>query len=159
MMISFASSPVKSAAASPSIFPPESQLCPLSLHLAQNQAEHGRDNSWESPHNISLENTVLTRERGDICILLCVHAFVLSYFSRVWLFAFLWTVAHQAPLSMGFSRQEHWNGLPCPPPGDLPNSGIEPTSYMFPALSDGFFTTSAIWEVRVHIQLIHIVVW
>ena len=38
----------------------------------------------------------------------------------------LWTVAHQAPLSMGFSRQEYWGGLPCPPPGDLPNPGIEP---------------------------------
>ena len=40
-----------------------------------------------------------------------------------------WTVAHQAPLSMGFSRQEHWSGLPCPPPGDLPNPGIEPVSF------------------------------
>ena len=39
-----------------------------------------------------------------------------------------WTVAHQAPLSMGFSRQEYWSGLPCPPPGDLPNPGIEPRS-------------------------------
>ena len=39
-----------------------------------------------------------------------------------------WTVAPQAPLSMGFSRQEYWSGLPCPPPGDLPNPGIEPRS-------------------------------
>ena len=46
------------------------------------------------------------------------------------------TVAHQAPLSMGFSRQEHWSGLPCPPPGDLPNPGIALAS---PALADGFF--------------------
>ena len=43
-------------------------------------------------------------------------------------FATLWTVACQAPLSMGFSRQEHWTGLPCPPPGDLPDPGIKPTS-------------------------------
>ena len=47
---------------------------------------------------------------------------------RVWLFATPWTVAHQAPLSMGFSRQEYWSGLLFPSPGDLPNSGIEPTS-------------------------------
>ena len=40
----------------------------------------------------------------------------------------LWTVAHQAPLSMGFSRQEYWSGLPCPPPGDLPDPGIKPIS-------------------------------
>ena len=43
------------------------------------------------------------------------------------------TVAHQAPLSMGFSRQEYWTGLPCPPPGDLPNPGTEPSSLMSPA--------------------------
>ena len=48
--------------------------------------------------------------------------------SRVRLFATLWTVAHQAPLSMGFSRQEYWSGLPFPSPGDLPNPGIEPGS-------------------------------
>ena len=51
-----------------------------------------------------------------------------SCFSHVQLFATLWTAAHQAPLSMGFSRQECWTGLPCPPPGDLPNPGIEPMS-------------------------------
>ena len=49
------------------------------------------------------------------------------------LFATLWSVACQAPLSMGFSRQEHWSGLPCPPPGDLPDPGIEPGSAAFQA--------------------------
>ena len=53
---------------------------------------------------------------------------VLSCFSRVRLFATLWTVAHQAPLSMVFSRQEYWSGLPFPPAGDLPYPGIEPAS-------------------------------
>ena len=53
--------------------------------------------------------------------------------SRVQLCATLWTVARQTPLSMGFSRQESWSGLPCTPPGDLPNLGIEPTS---PALQE-----------------------
>ena len=48
--------------------------------------------------------------------------------SRVWLFATLWTVARQAPLSMGFSRQEYWSGLSFPSPGDVPNPGIEPRS-------------------------------
>ena len=52
-----------------------------------------------------------------------------------------WTVACQAPLSMGLSRQEYWSGLPCPSPGDLPNPGIEPTSFVSPALAGGFFTT------------------
>ena len=49
---------------------------------------------------------------------------VLSRFSRVRHFATLWTVARQAPLFLGFSKQEYWNGLPCPPPGDLPDPGI-----------------------------------
>ena len=71
---------------------------------------------------------------------------VLSRFSFIQLFATLCTVARQAPLSMGFSRQEYWSGLPCPPPGDLPDSGIEPVSLMSPALAGGFFTTSATWE-------------
>ena len=52
-----------------------------------------------------------------------------------------WTIAPQAPLSMGFSRQEYWSGLPFSPPGDLPNTGIKPTSPESPALACGFFTT------------------
>ena len=60
----------------------------------------------------------------------------------------------QAPLSLGFSRQEYWNGLPCSPPGDLPNSGIEPMSLMSPALTGGFFTTSAACSVQLsHVPL------
>ena len=68
--------------------------------------------------------------------------------SHALLFATPWTVTHQAPLSMGLSRQEYWNGLPCPPPVDLPNPGIEPESLLSPALADGFFTTSATWEAQ-----------
>ena len=58
--------------------------------------------------------------------------------SHVQLFATPWTVALQAPLSTGFSSQEYWSGLSFPPPGDLPNLGIEPVS---PTWSGGFFTT------------------
>ena len=59
------------------------------------------------------------------------------------LFATLWTVACQAPLSMGFPRQEYWSGLPFPSPGDLLNPGIEPMSPESPALAGGFFTTES----------------
>ena len=55
--------------------------------------------------------------------------------------ATLWTIARQAPLSMGLSRQEYWSGLPLPFPGDLPNPEIKPTSPGSPALADEFFTT------------------
>ena len=67
---------------------------------------------------------------------LCMH--VLSYFSRVSNSATLWTVAHQASLSMGFPRQEDWSRLPFPPPGESSNTGIEPTS---PALAGRVFST------------------
>ena len=62
------------------------------------------------------------------------------------LFATPWTVARQAPLSMGFCRQEHWSGWPFPSPGDLPDPEIEPGSLESLALVDGSFTTSTTWE-------------
>ena len=67
---------------------------------------------------------------------------VLSHFCHVQLCVTLWTVAHQAPLSMGFSRWEYWSGLPCSLPGDLPDPEKELASLMSPALTGGFFTTS-----------------
>ena len=65
---------------------------------------------------------------------------VLSCFGRVQLFVTPWTVACQASLSTGFSKQEYWSGLPSPPLGDLPHPGIKPASLMSPALADRFFT-------------------
>ena len=62
---------------------------------------------------------------------------MLNHFSHVHLFATPWTVAHEAPLCMGFSRQEHWSRLPCPPPGDLSNPGIKPKS---PTLQDSLLS-------------------
>ena len=70
------------------------------------------------------------------------RACMLSCFSCVQLFVILWTVACQDPLSMGFSRQEHWSGLRCLSPGDLPNPGIKPESLKSPALTGRFFTPS-----------------
>ena len=66
--------------------------------------------------------------------------------SHVQLFATLWTITCQAPLSMGFSRHEYWGELLCPCPGDLPNPGIEPVYLTSSALAGGFFTTSTTWE-------------
>ena len=71
---------------------------------------------------------------------------MLSRFSSVQLCATPWTTACQAPLSIGFSRQEYWSGLPCPPPGDLPDPEIEPMSLTAPAMAGKFFTTSATWN-------------
>ena len=85
------------------------------------------------------------------------HACMLSLFSRVQLFVMPWTAIHQAPLSMGFSRQEYWIGLPFPPPGDLPDPGIEPGSPALQAdslpskppgkpFTSFFFITVRIWK-------------
>ena len=74
-------------------------------------------------------------------LLTSLCAWVLSHFSSIQLSGAPWTIAWQAPLSMRFSRQEYWSGLPFPSPRDLPHSGIKPVSLMSPALAGGFFTT------------------
>ena len=71
---------------------------------------------------------------------------MLSCFRCAWLFVTLWTVACQALLSLGFSRQEYWSELPSPPPGDLPDPGIEPWSPMSPELISRFFASWATWD-------------
>ena len=63
-----------------------------------------------------------------------------------------WTVAHQVPLSMGFSRQKYWSGFPFPSPGDLPNPGTKPRSLTSPALAGEFFMTSATWKSAEYAQ-------
>ena len=74
---------------------------------------------------------------------------ILSHLSRVQLSETPWTVAHQASLSMGFSRQEYWRGLLWPPPGDLPDPGMEPTSLTSTAMAGRFFTTCSTWEAQM----------
>ena len=80
----------------------------------------------------------------------------LVHFSCVWRFVTHWIGVHQAPLSVGFSRQEYWSEVPFPPPGDLPTPGTEPKSLTFPmssALASRFFTTSITWEARMEVSL------
>ena len=93
-----------------------------------------------SPCLKKLTNKQVKQQRVGIYVALCL-CLVTSAVSDS---ETTWTVARQAPLSMGFSRQEYWSGLPCPPPGDLPNIGIESRS---PTLQ-GFFTVWATREER-----------
>ena len=97
-----------------------------------------------------------------VCVCVCARALMraLSYLSHVWLFATPWTVAHRVPWSVEFSRQQYWNGLPCPPPGDLPEPGIEPAFLMSPALAGGFlplnhicFILQWIFETQDHFPM------
>ena len=85
-------------------------------------------------------HTLYQHQFPSFDIVLCIQ----NRFNCVWLFATLRTVAHQAPLFMGFSRQEYWSGLSCPPPGDLPDPGSKPACLTSPA--GGFVTTSAAWR-------------
>ena len=71
---------------------------------------------------------------------------VFTCFSSVRLLVILWIIACQAPLSMGFFRQEYWSGLPCPPPGDLPDPGIEPTY----CIAHGYFTAEPPGKPHIH---------
>ena len=75
----------------------------------------------------------------------CVYSQSLS---RVQLFGTPWTAAHQAPLSMEFSKQEYWSGWPFPFPGDPPNPGIKPVSLAYPSLVGRFFTTEPLGKPR-----------
>ena len=87
-------------------------------------------------HKVCFTNLRFVKEHS-ICKAQCAKLLQLCLFET------LWMVACQAPLSLGFSRQEYWSGLPYPPPGDPPDPGIEPRSLMSPALAGGLFTTSA----------------
>ena len=103
-----------------------------------------------APPHVDLRDTVpstaVLRYKTHLGSRLCAHVCVLSHFSCAQLFAILWAVAHQAPLSMGFSRHEYWSGLPCLPPGDLSYPEIGLRSLLSPALAGRFFTTRATWE-------------
>ena len=90
--------------------------------------------------HLSILNTFYPLFIDDVCT--CT----LGLFSHVQLFAILGTVAGQASLSIGFSRQEYWTGLQFPLLGDLPKSGIKPVSLMSPSLADRLFTASTTWE-------------
>ena len=95
-----------------------------------------------------------TTEQLNWTELKVVHVCMLSCFSCVELFATLWAAACQAPLSMGFSGQEYYSGLPCPPPpGDLPDPSIKPMSLMSATLAGGFLITNSIWEAYLYLYL------
>ena len=119
--------------------------------IVARQASRSITNSWSPPKPMSIELVMPPNHLIFCCPLLllpsifpsirvfsngswsCKDAFVVSHFSCVWLFVTLWTVAHQALLFIGFSRQEYWSRLLCPPPGDLPNLGIKLRSHTLQA--------------------------
>ena len=108
---------------------------------------------------MSLQRQAKPKQGTDTLWSLCAKQAWLQYVSNS---ATPWTVACQAPLSTGFSRQETWSGLPCPSSRDLPDPGIEPMSLMSPALASGFIATNANWEAPNCIYIythIHIYMW
>ena len=117
---------------------------PLTVFLSGPPYDEGQEfmgNGWalSSIQNMNQGHDFLLQTLSWPC---CHGVCVLSHFSCVWLFVTPWTVACQVPLSMGFSRQENWSGLPFPTQGDLPNPGTKPTSPASPAMAGGFFTTA-----------------
>ena len=112
------------------------------LSIISNKARRRGQRILVKLSNVSSHSTVAT-----------IYIHVLSCLSGVRLLATPWTVVCQASQSMGFSRQEYWSGLPCPPPGDLPSLGIKPTTLMSLALAGVFFTTSTTREAHLHTQI------
>ena len=113
-------------------------------HVSENKYDIKIQNQWSffskylyrpQASHMGEKISLNTLSFGNPVPLACMHAQTLS---RIWLFATPWTVAHQAPLSMGFPRQKYWSGLPCLLPGYLSNPGIEPAS---PALAGRLFST------------------
>ena len=146
--------------------------------LEREMATHSSVLAWRIPGReepvglLSMGSCRAGHDWSDLADLhpLDVHVCALSHCSHVQLFAALWTVTYQASLSMGCSTQEYWRGLPCHPPGDLPDSGnkpalvvygehsclpgIKPESLISPASADRFFTTSDTWEAPVPLRYI-----
>ena len=120
------------------------------MHDAGTQSWHSVT-TWKD--GVGSEGEGAQREGTRVCLRLmrvdiwqCMCVCMLSHFSRVHLFATPWTVACQAPLSLGFCRQECWSGVLCSPPGDLLNPRIKSASPTSLALAGGFSTTSTTWE-------------
>ena len=100
----------------------------------------GHSHSFQDSHQPTVQTQTVSALEGRETTVLQICSREAKSLSRVRLFAAPWTVAHQAPLSVGFPGQEYWSGLPFPSPGGLPDPGIEPVS---PELSGGFFTTES----------------
>ena len=109
--------------------------------------EHTAPKLCVSCEGISIKtNTLRLSPLLELCECACVCVCVHAHSVHVWLFATPWTIAHQAPVSMEFSRKEYQSGLPFPSPGNLLDPEIEPTSLASFTLAGEFFTTSATWE-------------
>ena len=106
------------------------------------------DDFLGNPLSLLLPRSFWIPIQPAVKITVCVCVCVCELLSLVQLFATPRTTVHQAPLSMGISRQEYWSEFPVPPPGNLPDPGIEPESLTPPALAAGFFITSATWEAH-----------
>ena len=111
-------------------------LCWLCLEARRVIRSNGPRDPLSGSSSSSSNNSHDHENHGQGCVCVCVCVYVCVYvcvcvfscFSHTHLCVILWTTAHPSPLSMGFSRQEYWSELPCSPPGDLPNPGIEPGS-------------------------------
>ena len=119
-------------------------LCSLTLPIHLLSSLHPV--TWQEHHRAVLpafpkfsSQPLLDDEVAQVTLCAYAHACACCVLSHVRLFATPWTVAHQAPLSKGFPRQEYWSRLPYPPSGDLPDPGIKPMPLASPALAGGFF--------------------
>ena len=133
--------------------PGEGKVYPLQYSCLKNSMDsivHGVTRSWTRLSDFPFQMNVLESNGTLPSKYISVSAFSwITNCIRAQLCPTLfrpWTIAHQAPLSVGFFRQEYWSGLPFPLPGDLPDPGVRHESLASPALAGMFFTTRATWE-------------
>ena len=128
-----------------------SQLCNFSWSIRKTDLFRIITLLWETPLSryLTLYSSWGPRDK----LIMCKRAESLQSCLTLW---DPMVCSPQAPLSMGFSRQEYWSGLPCSSPGDLPNPGIKPSSLPSPSLSGRFFTTSAAWEAQTNNKYIQV---
>ena len=129
--------------------------CLQETHLEIRHTYRLKVKGWEKIFHANRDYIFIFKSSGHFlisyidCHWWVLNVCVLSRFSLAQHFATLWTVAHQAPLSMGLSRQEYWSGLLWPPPGDLSNPRTEPLSLMSSISLGGFFASTATWEAQI----------
>ena len=124
---------------------------PLQYSCLENPMDRGA--WWATVHRVAKSRTGLKQQPACMQPSVSSVQFSSVQFSHSVMSNFLrapWNVALQAPMSIGFYRQEYWSGFPCPPPRDLPDPGIKPTSVTSPALAGMFLTIGATWEAQMN---------
>ena len=123
-------------------------LCSTTLCISFKNNYNNEAQELGDTEQLEVGEVVKINKNQNIINVVCILNTLSLFLGKNQRNSYPWIVFHQAPLSMGFSKQEHWSGLPSPPPGDLPDPEIELRSLTPPALAGRFFTNRTTWEAK-----------